>query len=267
MKIQSVLALAAMAGLASSASAQFFTDASVHATVSLSWVEDPAFPNNGNGVLDPGEHALILASLSFTDQYQRISFAPAVGAFASGIITGLGTMYTNITSASADPTGVYNNGLSLGAGPNANLTGTSGYGVRGGWRLGGNAANGTPATNGIINIGPGQLPTDPTGTNVTNPITNLDRLGWAPASYAQRTVTFSVAPAAGAGAQAIGLYVDLDGTTDGTQAGYSQGTLGGVIYIPLSQVTLGSVNIPIAPAPASLALLGLGGLIAGRRRR
>jgi len=269
MKIQSVLALAAMAGLASSASAQFIITPGVTASLSLSWAEDPAFPHNGNGILDAGEHALITMTLSFVDPSggtSRVSFAPSVGPYSGGYITGLGTAYLDIRSLLGDATGLYNGGVtaptSSSIGPVANTAGTSGYGVRGGWRLGGNAANGQPVSNGFANMGPGQLPTDPSVANVTNPITNIDRLGWAPASYSQRTQTFSVLPAAGAGAQAVGLYLDFDGT-----GGPGTGTVGGVAYIPLASVTFGTVNIPIAPAPASLALLGLGGLIAGRRRR
>jgi hypothetical protein len=259
MKLHSVLALAAAAGLASTASAQFITT-SISASISLTWQEDPAFSHNDNGVLEPGEHALILATLSFTANNPFVSFSPSIGVNSSGTVTGLGTAYFDIRSAAGDATGLYNNGatvpVSTSTGPANNTAGTSGYGVRGGWRLGANAANGQPAANGFANIGPGQLPTDPTVANGTNPITNIDRLGWTPNSYSSRTQTFSVSGAAGAGQTALGLYLDLDG-----------GTTGGVAYIPLSEVNFGSINIPIAPAPASLALLGLGGLVAGRRRR
>lgn len=292
MKTQSVLALAAVAGMAASASAQTITTAGVSCTISLSWIEDPSGPHNGNGVLDAGEKALILMTLSFTGQStigapdtanpgfffgpwnaNQVTFSPSIGAFSTGYARGLGTAYLNLTSAAGDATGVYNNGLGAGAGPNAGTTGTSGYGVRGNWRLGGNSANGSAVANGVNNIGPGQFPTDPSGVAQLNPISNLDRLGWTPASYAQRTQTFSAAPAAGAGANAVGLYIDFSGMTVnndpnlGPVGEYQPGSTGGVAYIPLSSVTFGSVNIPIAPAPASLALLGLGGLIAGRRRR
>jgi len=258
MKIQSVLALAAMAGLASAASAQVITTSGITASLSLSWTEDPAGPHNGNGVLDTGETALILASLSFSSG--SVNFSPSIGQFTSGTIVGLGTAYFDIRSTAGDAAGLYNGGVTVPAstsvGPNANTAGTAGYGVRGGWRVGGNAANGTQAANGFQNIGPGQLPTDPGSANATNPIAGLERLGWTPNSYVQRTQTFTVSGAAGAGANVIGLYLDLDG-----------GTTGGVAYIPLSSISLGSVQIPVAPAPASLALLGLGGLVAGRRRR
>ena len=38
-------------------------------------------------------------------------------------------------------------------------------------------------------------------------------------------------------------------------------------YLPLASTHLGSVDIPIAPAPAGLGLLAVGGLLCGRQRR
>lgn len=260
MKTRSIVALAAVAGLAAGANAQLISTAGINATLSLSWSEDPAFTHNDNGILETGEHALITMNVSFTGQNTAANFNPPIGSFSSGTILGLASAYIDIRSTSGDATGLYNGGItvptSTSVGPNNNNTGTSGYGVRGGWRLGGNVANGTQATNGFQNVGPGQLPLDPPSANVTNPINGMERLGWAPASYALRTQTFTVAGALGTNNNVVGLYLDLDG-----------GTTGGAAYVPTSAITFGSVNIPLAPAPASLALLGLGGLVAGRRRR
>ena len=260
MKTRSIVALAAVAGLAAGANAQIFqAGQGVSATLSLTWIEDPTGPTNGNNVLDQGERALILMQISFAGQNTLANFTPGIGPFTSGTILGLGSCYVDIRSNAGDATGLYNNGVtnppSTSVGPLAGSTGTSGYGVRGGWRLGGTVANGSPIANGFQNIGPGQLPTDPSLANATNPITNADRLGWTPNSYATRTQTFQVFGAAGTNNNVVGLYCDLDGQT------------GGAAYILTSAITFGSVNIPIAPAPASLALLGLGGLVAGRRRR
>jgi len=262
MKTRSIIALAGMAGLAASASAQVISTAGVTANAALTWQEDPAFTHNDNGILETGEHALITMNLSWQGQNTAVTFSPSVGSFASGTVLGLGSAYIDIRSTAGDATGAYNGGITVPAsastGPNNNNTGTSGYGVRGGWRLGGNVANGTIAANGFQNIGPGQLPTDPTVANTTAPLNGLERLGWAPNSYAARTQTFTVSPAAGTNNNVIGLYLDFDG-----------GTTGGAAYLPTSAITFGSVNIPIQgiPAPASFALLGLGGLVAGRRRR
>jgi hypothetical protein len=264
MKTRSIVALAAVAGLAAGASAQVISTAGVTATLSLSWMEDPAFPHNDDGVLEPGEHALIIMAVSFTGQNTAASFSPGVGTFTSGLILGLGSAYIDIRSAAGDATGLYNGGItvppSTSVGPN-NTGGTTGYGIRNPWRLGGNVANGTQAANGFQNIGPGQLPTDPSVANTTAPIPGMERLGWAPTSYAARTQTFTVAGAAGTNNNVVGLYLDLDGSVG------NPGTTGAAAYIATSNITFGSVNIPLAPAPASLALLGLGGLIAGRRRR
>ena len=258
MKTRSILALTAVAGLATAANAQFITTAGISAQLTLSWVEDPAFAHNDNGVLETGERALILMNAAFTANNPDVSFNPPIGTFTHGTVLGLASCYLDLRSAAGDATGAYNGGVTAptgtSTGPNAGNTGTSGYGVRGLWRLGGAVANGTPASNGFQNIGPGQLPPDPSSANTTNPISNLERLGWAPASYSTRTQTFAVSPAGGT-AQAVGLYMDLDGV------------LGGAAYLQNTAVTFGSVNIPIAPAPGSLALLGLGGLVLARRRR
>jgi hypothetical protein len=249
--------LASAAG--SAASAQIITSSWVTARLDLDWQEDPVYPHNDNGVLEPGERALMLMTLSFTGQFSRVVFNP-IGAFSSGTITGLGSAYVDIRSAAGDFTGLFNGGItsptSASVGPNADITGTSGYGVRGGWRLGGNIANGQPAPAGFVNIGPGQLPTDPSGANQTNPIANVERLAWQPLTFTQRTQTFAVLPAAGTTNNVVGLYLDLDG-----------GTTGGAAYVMTSRITFGSVNIPIAPAPAGLSLLGVGGLAFASRRK
>ncbi len=274
MKLQSVLALAAMAGLASSASAQFITSPGITATFSMALTEEASTGNVGT--IEPGERAAIRTNLSFTGQYTRVNFSPAIGSFTSGIIVGLGTCFVNVTSSSANVGGLYNNGVTIppssSVGPDANSGGTSGYGVRQFFRVSGDGSNGTQAPNGFINIQPGQFQSSPSapGVQYTNPITNMDRLQWTPADYSARTVNFAVSAAAGAGQLCVGLYLDFDGTTGGAPDGsdYASGNTGGVAYIPLNQISFGNgLNIPLAPAPSSLALLGLGGLIAGRRRR
>jgi hypothetical protein len=235
------------AGLASPASAQFITTPGITVNLSLTWQEDPAFPHNDNGVLEPGEHALLLMSESFTGQETRVTISPPIGLYSFGDLKGFGGAGFDLLSDSVDPSGYYNGGItnppSTSVGPNSNASGTSGYGVRSGFRLGVNAANGQPGPNGFIGIEPGQFPSgEPTNITTLNPITNLERLGWSPASYSPRTVNFSVRPNPQWGNQAVALYLFFDGVTTG-----------GWAYVPLTSVAFGSVDIPIAPAPPGVA--------------
>ncbi len=252
------ISMLALAGLVTAASAQIITTPGISARLDLTWQEDPAYPHNDNGVLEPGERALLRMTLSFSGQTTRVEFAPPIGQYSSGTILGFASAYFDVRSESVEATGLYNGGVTVPAsssvGPNANSSGTSGYGIRGGWRLGGSVANGQPSADGFANTAPGisltELP-----LNFPNPISNMERLGWAPASYTQRTVGFSVFPAATAGSRLLGLELDLDG-----------GTTGATTFVPLGSVALGTVNIPIAPSPASLILLGVCGLVPRRRR-
>src|SRR5262249_59283410 len=101
--------LAAAAGLAGSACAQVITTPEIAAVLDLSWQEDPVFPHNDNGVLEPGEHALILMTVSFSGQFTLVSFGPA-GTFYQGVILGLGSAYVDIRGLSGDASGLYNGG-------------------------------------------------------------------------------------------------------------------------------------------------------------
>jgi hypothetical protein len=261
MQLRSLAVLAASSGLAAAVSGQIITTSGVTANLSLSWMEDPAFPHNNDGSLDPGERALFLINLSFSGQNTSVSFTPPLGPFTSGTVLGLGSAYFDIRDTTGDASGLYNGGVTVPAssstGPNSNNTGTSGYGVRGGWRLGGNVANGAPSSNGFANIGPGQLPTAPEIANTTNPINGVERLGWVPDNFAVRYEAFSIFPAAGTNNNVVGLYLSLNG-----------GTTGGAAFIPTSSITFGSVVVPIGiPGPASAALLVAAGTAMARRRR
>src|SRR5204862_5151778 len=131
----------------------------------------------------------------------------------------------------------------------ANAGGTSGFGVRGAWRLVGNGTvNGT--SDSVINIQPGQFPPNPGLAQTTNPINNIFRALWQPTSFANRTVNFHLNGSTPAGDAQASVYLDLDGN------------VGASVYVnPMTGITYGSVHIPVAPAPASLALLVLGGLV------
>jgi hypothetical protein len=178
-------------------------------------------------------------------------FSTPIGTFTSGTILGIGSGFVELNGAGGTA-GTF----ALGNNPTPQTNnGSTGIGIRLGWRIVGNASPGSvnAAGTGVTQIQFGQFPSTPELANTTNPVNRMFAMTWTPSSYAGRTVTFSLAPASGNTAASV--YLDLDGS------------VGASVYVALSNVALGSTNIPIAPAPASLALLGLGGLVAGRRRR
>ena len=254
MKTRATLALTVLAGVAGAANAQapsFTQDSNI--TFHMTWREATSSGGtvaNPNNQLENGESALIsIDSVSFTNQNGTGTFTPGIGTFTSGTILGFGSAFLDL-NGSGGTAGAFN--LST---PLANGAGTSGFGVRSQWRLAGNGFV-NPASDGIINLQFGQFAPGPGNAITTNPITNMFRMLWTPTSFTTRTVSFTSAGAVTAGANVATVYMDLDGS------------VGASIYVPVNHITFGSVNIPlVVPAPASLALLGLGGLVAGRRRR
>ena len=256
---RALFSTAAAAGLAAAARAQSFTNDS-HIALPLTWREvnsagQPITGPSANGILEPGEYALLsVTPVSFTNQFAIANFSPPLvyssGRFNSGQIIGLGTAFFDLLGQPGlgGTQGIFNN-------QGANGTGTSGYGVRGQWRL---VDNGTinAGRDSIINIEPGQAP--PRGPyNTSDPITNLFRALWQPDSFAPRTVNFHLAAAAPAGNEIGAVVVE-----------FASGFFADWIYVnPQTGITFGSINIPIAPAPPGLALLALAAPIAARRRR
>jgi hypothetical protein len=113
-----------------------------------------------------------------------------------------------------------------------------------------NLANkpGTPDGNGgISTTQAGQFgpPANPTPL-LDNPIKILD-LMWTPSNYSAKTVTYKFD---GTSAK---LWLDV-----GLQAWVGENAI---------ITDSGNTSFEVVPAPATLALLGLGGLVAGRRRR
>jgi uncharacterized protein (TIGR03382 family) len=249
MKPRTITLLAA-AGLSAAAHAQSFTsDATI--TMTMLWREADLQGNplpNPDGILEPGEHALILIdSVSFTNQFGTANFSPPIGTFTSGTILGFGTGFVDI-NGSGGAAGTFN--ISA---PQANNTGTSGFGVRGAWRVGFPVVN--PASDGITYIQFGQFPAEPAVARSDNPITNMFRMLWTPNSLAPRTVRFDCAGAGAAGTHIASVYLDFDHT------------MGESVYVAPANLTLGSVSIPIAPAPPTLALAAAALLIRRRRRK
>jgi hypothetical protein len=120
--------------------------------------------------------------------------------------------------------------------------------------------------------------TNPLGSGVATSGTSMMRGVWTPNSYASRTINFIASGTAAVNPPnenmkiIIGYHTttstfndpDLGDTTDTTVTFYDS------LYSKAIGVNYGNgLNIPIGPvpAPSSIALLGLGALVAGRRRR
>ena len=100
MKMRAIALLAALAGLPpAGALAQVFTNDS-HITFGLTWSEatsSGAPVPSPNGVLDPGEFALITVTpVSFTNQFGIANFSPPIGTFTSGTIVGFGSGFFDL---------------------------------------------------------------------------------------------------------------------------------------------------------------------------
>jgi hypothetical protein len=236
------------AGLSAPAAAQSFTtDSSI--TMTMSWREATSTGGtipNPDGILEPGESALILIdSVSFTNQGGTANFSPPIGTFTSGTILGFGSGFVDI-NGSGGTVGTFNINTPL-----ANSTGTSGFGVRGAWRLGPPVVG----LDGITHIQFGQFPSIPGAATSVNPITNMFRMLWTPDSFAARTIQFQVAPSPIAGSATASVYLDFDHAS------------GASVFVTASNLNLGSVSIPIAPTPPTLALTAAAVAFASRRRR
>lgn len=105
---------------------------------------------------------------------------------------------------------------------------------------------GTPAGGNVTGIQTGQLHFPLAGilANTANPI-KIWEADWTDNNFTARTVNLSSA------STKFDLYINSNGTSQSF----------------LSSLAEAKGTIEVIPAPASLALLGLGGLVAGRRRR
>ena|ERR1051326_925590 len=245
MKTRSILALTAVAGIAAAAHGQATTASTM--TYAFSFTEAPG--GNGNGVIDPGESAVIHLTASFTNVNTTGAYSPFPPGPGSGTIRGFGSGFLDLNGTSNN--GGNANG-SWDVDPNVN-----GYGTNSSWDLVQNATGwGTSANSGanLLNIQMGQFPLSNTAIVATTPIVDIWTGRWTPNSYSTRTVTFqSLAGTASGGIAAAIIFKTSAGPVGAS--------------LDAQHTVFGNVAIPVAPAPASLALLGLGGLVAGRRRR
>lgn len=246
MKTRAILALTAAAGLAGVANAQTTTSAS-SVTMTVFFAGDVGGDNDG--IVEPGERAQLGIAISWTGFNTVGSFTPAVSGATSGTLRGLGGGFVDL----------------LGTG-----------GVAGTWDDNPNGANaqgvqnalfdagvlGTPGPNGLANVQFAQLPSSANGINTLQfpagaPIWLAQ---WTPADYSARNVSFNGQAALAAGSTPFSVLFRIVNSAGGVG-------VASAFVVGANTSFVGSGNIPIAPAPSSLALLGLGALVAGRRRR
>jgi len=229
MNTRATLALAAVAGLPLATQAQEIMQVTYGWTEVLANTVTPV--GSPNSVVDEGEGARIRlwAGALVWDLIGDANAATAQGAWST--LLGPGLPLTSGTS----PGTVQNSGSELRG------FGGSQFIIPGGTAVG---------TNGV-------------GTNGVQ----MMRSVWTPNSYSNRTVNFlarlsSLVPTGqGAGILlAYGASTALDPNGDP----YTYDLLAGK-FLALGAGS--GLNIPVAPAPSSLALLGLGALVAGGRRR
>jgi hypothetical protein len=253
MKTRVALALAAASGLAATVQAQELI------RVSYTWNEVVGLTTtpvtNPNSVLDPGEGArinlTIQALINGTSAVgQTTSYTPPPPP-GSGTVRGIASMIYNLV------------------GDNNATTAQGSWGARSvSSVLSTGAFTGNVLNNGsqLDSFGGGQF-VAPGGTaNSSNPIANAFRGVWQPNSYAGRTVNFKAAAgtAAPSGQQngiLVAYGITMGDPTDPTT--WYDNLL--TKYVSSDFQT--GINIPISPAPSSVALLGLGALVAGKRRR
>jgi hypothetical protein len=230
------LAPVVLVALASAASAQQPLTQDSRVTYALSWTEAPG--GNGNGLLDPGESAVIHLTASFSNQNATGSFSPHQGPYSSGTIRGLGFGFIDLVGV----------GLTQGT---WDVTPANGYGVAAAWALDANG-NGTSTNNGstLANLQFGQFPSSAAQINATNPVVDIFTGKWTPASYAAGYREFHVTAASIAGIYDSSV---LFATTGGTTVSAFTGTDFGYTVITF-------------PAPSGLALFALAPFLARRRR-
>ena len=259
MKTRATLALAVMAGLPAAVVAQEVMQ------VTYSWLETQGNstvlatgPLAGNSVVDEGEGALIrigvTALINGTNAVgQTTNYTnPAPGGV--GTVRGLGAVVYDLVGNgdASSANGTWSNLL----GPGAPLgTGSS-------------PGNVQPGGSSVHGFGGSQFTAPQGSVNPTNNNFQLFRGVWKPTDYTSRTVNFltrtSVLVPAGQGSSVLLAYGQDSAIDPNTEEPFTFDLLVGKFFAPGVGNGLG---IPVAPAPSSLALLGLGALVAGGRRR
>jgi hypothetical protein len=250
MKTSAILALTVIAGVAAAAQAQTVPTA----TVSLSW------KNSGSTVAGATQNTVQMGES--IDIWVNVSLTGLGGAVPTGILMGLGTLFMDVVATRAGTFAGSELPIMAGfGGTTGNTTTRDRYGRPvdgdGGWRTGPWVLNPDPISGmSVANLQAGQFPTPGSEVNPANPVNEIIRLRWTPANYEVGTVDFSAQKAAAA---TTGVQVYATNPSTGAHTS---------LNVEFANITwLGLSNIPIVPAPSSLALLGLGGLLVARRRR
>ena len=256
MKLRATLALFLAAGCPAAMAQEEFL-------VHYSWQEvfagsiTPATgPLAGNSILDPGEGARIrlgiTALINGTNAVGQTSTYsnPAPGGI--GTVRGIGTVVYDLLGDGNQPSafGSWNH---ITAGP--------------GGFIPPNPPQPQPGGASIFGFGGGEFIAPGSTANNQNNNREWFRGTWNPASYAHRTVNFlarqSILVPAGQGNSVLLAYGTGTGIDPTTGAPFNYDLLVGKYFgSDFGQV----LNIPIAPAPASLAILGLAWLLRSPRR-
>jgi hypothetical protein len=251
--------LAVVGGAAALANAQAQSNPPVTITYTLAWSEVSATAPYApvavpNGTIDPGEGARFTFTAAMSPAPGTSITYPAsllAGSAGAGIVGGFWAGDLNLTGggggATAAGSWVVNQNTTPSGNPNR-------LGVLPPFAAGFPTSSGTANANGsgMTDIQPAQFGADPSTLNSASPTPTMWRGLWIPSSYAQRTVPFALS----LGSLGLNsLFFAQDNTVTLPVAIAANSNYGA------------GVNVPIVPAPSSLALLGLGGLVAARRRR